>query len=133
MVKIRRTLAALMALCLLLALTACAGEKKSKQFEISLEGNPTTGYAWTYTMDPEGIVKEVKNDYTSSTKDKDVVGAGGTFLFVFEGVSAGEVKLTFEYKRSWETEPAIQTAEYVLAVDAEGYVTCTSSPTPSPQ
>ncbi len=36
--------------------------------------------------------------------EENIVGAGGTELFRFKGLSKGETEITFNYKRSWETE-----------------------------
>ena len=36
--------------------------------------------------------------------EQGIVGAGGTELFRFKGLSKGKTEITFKYKRSWETE-----------------------------
>jgi predicted secreted protein len=80
----------------------------------------STGYTWTCTMDKSGIVREVSHDY----KAEPGIGRGGTFRFVFEGLKAGTVKLSFNYARPWETGKApAETKVYILSVDTEGKIT----------
>lgn len=97
------------------------GSGSSAQYRIELNGNATTGYSWVYTADPEGIVKEVSSEYLPEEEGK--TGAPGVFVFVFEGVKEGETTLNFSYVRSWEEEEDPDTADFLLAVDAEGNIT----------
>ena len=106
-----------------LAVVLLGGCSGSKQATIELEGNPTTGYTWTYTMTPGGIVKEVSSTYEEdNSAGEDMAGVGGKFIFVFEGENAGNTTLNFEYKREWEEEAPIETATYELSVDNGGNV-----------
>ncbi|MEG0251985.1 MAG: protease inhibitor I42 family protein, partial [Christensenellaceae bacterium] len=83
-----------------------------------------------YSMSKDGIVKEVSKDYIQDEVKEQkegeppLVGMGGKYTFVFEGVSEGEVELNFIYTQEWdkETEPA-STAKIVLSVDKNGMVT----------
>jgi inhibitor of cysteine peptidase len=105
--------------CIAASLAGCS--QGNKTVKIKLEGNPTTGYTWEYEMSPDGIVREVSNDYAS---DSSAVGSGGTFTFVFEGVAPGEAVLTFSYLRPWEEdEPPLETAVYKITVDANNRLT----------
>ena len=92
-------------------------EPGDKTAVIQLDGNPTTGYSWEYTMKPEGIIQEVDNQYKSDTENQDIVGQGGEFTFTFSGVKAGETTLTFEYRRSWEEEEPLETKTFTATVD----------------
>ena len=93
---------------------------------VELEGNPTTGYTWVYTMSPEGIVREIFNDYVPDKTDDNVTGSGGKFIFTFEPVSEGEAELAFSYLRVWEKDiPAIKTVTYRAVVDDKGNLTLT--------
>ncbi|MEG2361697.1 MAG: protease inhibitor I42 family protein [Christensenella sp.] len=111
----------------LFVLFGCAAG--SKTYNVDLEGNMTTGYSWQYTMSKDGIVKEKSNEYVQDEVEKQkegeppLVGMGGMFKFVFEGVSEGEVELDFKYSQEWDetTEPA-GTAKIVLSVDKNGNV-----------
>lgn len=117
-------------MCCFLLLILCLGlfvgcgsqdDNGSKVFEVRLEGNPTTGYEWTYIMDKDGIVKEDSFEYVQNQADENGVGTGGIYIFQFSGVAEGDVALTFEYARQWEDEPQ-QTVVYELHVDASGYI-----------
>ena len=99
-----------------------ASTAPAKEYKIVLDGNATTGYEWTYTANPEGIVKEVSSEYIDGNKE-DTAGAPGTFVFVFEGAKEGKTTLDFSYVRSWEEEENPMTASYTLSVDADGNIT----------
>jgi inhibitor of cysteine peptidase len=112
------------------ALFAGAGREREKRITIELAGNPTTGYSWTYTMDREGIVREISAEYRRASDSGDAaetpegsVGRGGVFVFGFEGLKPGTVALRFTYARPWEegVEPA-ETRTYVLTVNRAGKI-----------
>jgi predicted secreted protein len=105
-----------------------------KQITIELDGNRTTGYSWTYTMEPDGIVREISSEYrvkpetgeASAATDGRATGRGGVFVFTFESLKAGTTKLHFEYVRPWErtqadTAPVLK-KDYLLTVDEAGKV-----------
>lgn len=93
-----------------------------EKFVVKLEGDPTTGYNWTYSAEPSGIVKQVTSDYVS--EDTGLVGSDGEFVFVFEGVKEGDVQLVFEYAREWEEDtPPTRTVVYDLSVDKNKNIT----------
>jgi inhibitor of cysteine peptidase len=106
-------------------LVGCESSKDNtdKVFQIQLDGNPTTGYEWDYSMDKEGIVKEVSAEYVQDSADEDIEGAGGTYIFEFSGVEEGDVTLTFEYARPWEEVEPPQTVIYKLHVGGSGNIT----------
>jgi predicted secreted protein len=110
-----------MAMGAMLCMSGCG--KKAVNYQVKLDGNMTTGYAWTYTMGEEGIVKEVENVYEDKDGE-DIAGGGGTFIFEFKGEKEGQVQLDFSYARSWEENVAPEdTKSYILTVDANGNVT----------
>ncbi|MCL2492175.1 MAG: protease inhibitor I42 family protein [Coriobacteriia bacterium] len=116
--KMRSTVVFLIvAVLVMICATTLVGCKKDKQFTVKLDGNPTTGFEWTYTMEPDGIVKEVSNDYTQDAAPPGYTGVGGTYTWVFEGVEPGKATLVFEYARSWEDDPPADTVTYTLTVD----------------
>ena len=107
-------------LCIAVLLYGCAGMQARKTAVIELEGNPTTGYSWVYTVSEEGIVREVSNKYIADRKDKAVVGSGGKFVFTFKSIAAGEARLVFSYHRTWEKGvPPVKTVTYTVSVDNE--------------
>jgi inhibitor of cysteine peptidase len=85
-----------------------------EQFEIRLESNPTTGYAWQVVDQPE-VIDLVRSAYEAP--DTSLVGAGGVEVFVFEGASAGSGELRLEYVRSFDDPPVpAETAEFQVEV-----------------
>ena len=110
----------------ILAVGGCATTETATQedisadvYEIKLEGNLTTGYSWEYTMEPEGIIKEIDNQYNDESEEERIVGEGGEFVFTFQSVKPGETTLTFEYRRPWEEEEPLETKTFIATVDEE--------------
>jgi len=90
--------------------------KKGADFKIELEGNMTTGFSWLPAFDDQ-VVKLVSQDYRESTGDKRLVGAGGTQVFVFRGLKAGQTEIKFNYARPWESVQPAKTATYKVTVE----------------
>jgi predicted secreted protein len=104
----------------ILALPLLAGCTQSNStasgtVEVDLPGNYSTGYTWSYTMDPEGVLTEQSSDYTTS--DTTVTGAPGTQSYVFAATGDGTVTVTFSYARSWESDAPDSTATYQFSVE----------------
>ena len=83
---------------------------KAERKTIELKGNPTTGYSWFYEIE-----EDVK--YLGA---KGMVGAPSLFTYTVTARKAGTTKITFEYKRPWETQPALETKVYEVSVDDQG-------------
>ena len=119
----KKTLALILsALALCALISGCQKPAEDDSYKITLEGNPTTGYMWFCTADPEGIV-DVKSDYIEDEHEPDVVGVGGKYVFTVEGLKEGDVTLTFIYARSEAGDDLADTREYVLHSDASGVIT----------
>ena len=104
----------------------CVGLQGQKTTTIELDGNPTTGYTWVYTVSPEGIVREVSNQYIANRTNNNVAGSGGRFVFTFEAITAGEAELVFSYLRLWEEGiPPVNTVKYKAVVDDNNNLTLT--------
>jgi predicted secreted protein len=90
---------------------------------IELEGNRTTGYSWSYTMEPDGIAQEISLEYRSASGAANRAGSGGVFVFTFESIKPGSTELRFSYARPWKSdvEPA-KTKSYKLTVDESGKI-----------
>lgn len=137
MKKIVLTVVAAMALVAALALTGCQQaassytfgsgqvETKGKVVTVKLDGNPTTGYEWTYEKAGDALVYK-SDSYTSSGKAADA-GAGGVYTYTFEGAKAGTTKMTFTYARSWEQTDQDIVVEIEVTTDASGNVTSTQT------
>ncbi len=78
--------------------------KKGNEIVIKLPSNPTTGFDWEVKEMPDFLKAGDVNVFISSTKDKNVVGAGGTTEFTFKAVEKGEGVLLLVYKRKWEPD-----------------------------
>ena len=70
-------------------------------FTVSLEGNPTTGYAWEVVECDEQVLKLTGEDYVSSS---DKIGAGGIKMFTLTAANPGTTALKLVYRRSWEKD-----------------------------
>lgn len=73
-------------------------------FDVKLESNKTTGYAWTLMItdsNPDGVLVEMGNEYINPEPGK--LGAPGNELWHFKTMQAGFCNLVFQYTRPWET------------------------------
>ncbi len=96
---------------------ASAGFKAEKK-AIELKGNPTTGYSWIYEIEDESVISiEEDVKYLGA---KGMVGAPSLFTYTVTARKAGTTKITFEYKRPWEVQPALETKVYAVSVDDQG-------------
>ena len=77
--------------------------KVGETIMIQLDGNPTTGYTWS-CPDKDSMTGALKyeNDKYVYGGLPGMVGAGGTYYFVFKAAGKGNAKIHLEYKRSWE-------------------------------
>ena len=128
----KKILAALAVSALAASLSACSAAAKPGTCTVSLEGNGTTGYEWTYAMSEDGIVKETASDSKYQGKDG-MVGAPSTYTWTFEALKEGTVTLTYSYARSWESVPAAETVTYVLTVDKNLQISMSGGETAEPE
>lgn len=84
---------------------------------LELEANPTTGYQWELSAEPDTSIVTIVSD-TFVAPDSSAMGAGGTQRMVVEGVAPGTTSIDLRYVRPWETdaEPA-ETATFELTVN----------------
>ena len=98
---------------------SCAStDFKAEKKMIELKGNPTTGYSWFYEIEDESVISIEEDVKYLGTKG--LVGAPSLFTYTVTARKAGSTKITFEYKRSWETQPDLETKVYEVSVDAQG-------------
>lgn len=71
------------------------------QIEVTLPGNPTTGYVWQVTANDESILRPLGDTFTPAT---DAVGAGGAETFTFQVMAPGVVDLELANRRPWKTD-----------------------------
>ena len=99
-----------------------------KDFTITLNANPTTGYAWSHTVENSDLI-EITSEYVPKQVEEGVVGAGGNQVVTIKGLKPGTTTVTFKYSRSWEPSESDKVAEYVITVDDDLNITETHSGT----
>lgn len=74
------------------------------ELTITLPANPSTGYSWVVTaLNPALLTQIGEPEYSA---ESNLIGAGGTMTFRFQGTAAGQDSLQLDYLRTWEdTEP----------------------------
>ena len=83
--------------------------------EVSLEENPSTGFAWNVTEPPdEAVIAPVEDDF--DIYDPYSEGAGGTRAMLFEAVAPGETDMLLEYYFQTESEDVDQTFALTVTV-----------------
>lgn len=88
--------------------------------EVTLPGNPTTGFAWSAALsDEDGALLEQEGDptYVPETSDETLVGGGGTYTFRFKALAEGEAELKLVYARSFEDVSPEQTFTADLSIE----------------
>ena len=87
-----------------------------QELTVRLSSNPTTGYSWSYTYVPEGVITSLgEARYTQDSPA--LVGTGGVADFPFRAVHEGRATLRLEYRRPWERDtPAAQEVVYSVSV-----------------
>ncbi len=84
------------------------------QLEIILAGNPTTGYEWMLKQLDEAILQPV-GDPEFKTQSE-ALGAGGSYSFKLNAISAGETQVELVYRRSFEAEDKAPADEFIIKV-----------------
>jgi inhibitor of cysteine peptidase len=70
--------------------------------EVTLDGNPTTGYQWEFvTMDPALLTETEPMKYEPANV---LLGSGGRFIYFFKASAIGETDLRFVYRRPFEKD-----------------------------
>jgi inhibitor of cysteine peptidase len=88
---------------------------KGGTLEITLEGNPTTGYTWEVESVDDKILKQ--DGEPEFKAESDAVGAGGMVTLKFKAEEAGETDLKLVYHRPWEEgEDPAETFEVSVTV-----------------
>lgn len=86
------------------------------EFCIVLEENLSTGYQWSYTIEPAGLAEETAKE-SFDTATKLMIGAPVNTVWKFRAVGEGEATLTFLYYRPWEKpETAVKRMTYTVRI-----------------
>lgn len=84
--------------------------------EVTLDGNPTTGYQWEVAQVDGSVLKKVgETEYATSEAG---LGAGGKVTLRFEAASVGETTLNLVYHRPFEQETP-PTKTFTLAIEVQ--------------
>lgn len=77
--------------------------KNGQLFEISLKGNPTTGYNWEAAPPfDDRLLSQV--GMPEFKPDSNLLGAPGMQVFRFKALKKGETTLKLVYRRPWEKD-----------------------------
>lgn len=101
-------------ICFLTILLISGCKKDSKEYTLMLEGNPTTGYNWTYDIEDPTLVDIIEEYITNC--EENVVGCGGTYTYTITGLKNGKTNIKFNYKREWEITEYDLDATYEIEV-----------------
>jgi len=74
----------------------------SKEFNITLNSNPSTGYGWHVKGIDASTVKLINDQYISP--ESGLVGASGKQVLSFQALREGNTTITLEYVRPWEPD-----------------------------
>lgn len=76
--------------------------KVGEQIVITLEDNPSTGYAWE-AKDLDTGMFQMTGEPTFISSNPGQVGSGGNITLTFKAIKSGTGSLTLVYRRPWET------------------------------
>jgi inhibitor of cysteine peptidase len=70
---------------------------------VTLPANPSTGYCWTVSSVPAGLLREIgKPAFEPRGHRAGMVGVGGWQRWRFRAATPGQALLAFSYSRPWE-------------------------------
>ncbi|HEY41250.1 MAG TPA: protease inhibitor I42 family protein [Dehalococcoidia bacterium] len=90
-----------------------------KLLVIELPSNPTTGFRWELSEPvDEDLITLVESNYEPVTESTTgIAGAGGTEVWTFKALTAGNATIAMEYSRPWEGgEKAVETFEVTVII-----------------
>ena len=89
-----------------------------QEFIIALGSNPSTGYSWQASYDETKLeLVGGESTYEADETDEAVVGAGGTELFRFLTLEAGETGITMTYAQPWEGGDVGETQVFTVNIE----------------
>jgi len=89
-----------------------------QEFIIALGSNHTTGYSWQASYD-ETMLELVggESTYEADETSENITGAGGTELFRFLTLEAGETAITLVYAQHWEGGETAETKVFTVVIE----------------
>jgi len=73
---------------------------------LRLQANPSTGYAWKLTAEPQLLRIEGKPAFEQNAAPANSTGVPGHEVWRFRATKPGNEMLRFEYRRAWEAAEA---------------------------
>lgn len=92
----------------------------AKELTITLEGNATTGYEWSFSLYGDKVLKEVSTEYIVNDHAEGMVGVGGRWVSKYKVTGDGKATILADYQRSWEDAP-IESKQITVTV-SEGKI-----------
>ena len=90
--------------------------KQGSIVNVTLEGNPTTGYTWEIAPGGSGVLEPQGEPVFKA--DSNALGSGGMMTFQFKAAQAGTSSLKLIYHRTFEPNVApLQTFEVTIIVE----------------
>ena len=93
-----------------------------KEFSISLEANPTTGYTWEANYDVNFLQLKEKRFKVLQAKGAEPAlrpGSPGKAVFTFLPIKTGQTTVKMICQRSWEKSPAQEETFAVIITEVE--------------
>ncbi|HBF33101.1 TPA: hypothetical protein DDW35_00920 [Candidatus Sumerlaeota bacterium] len=88
-------------------------------FDITLKGNPTTGYGWQVEkIDSSAVTQKGESEYASEPNSAGRVGAGGTMTFHFEVKESAKTVVQLVYMRPWEKGKVKPIKTFTVTIDS---------------
>jgi len=72
----------------------------NRSFDIELQSNPTTGYEWTLSIEPESVVREKSKKFVPHSSGR--IGVPGIMIWTLNTKKIGTARLSFSFHRPWE-------------------------------
>jgi inhibitor of cysteine peptidase len=87
-----------------------------RSFTITLDSNPSTGYQWEISKQPDRSMLElVDTKYIPS--EIEIPGAPGKEEWTFKTIKTGKAIISFDYVRPWEKdELPVQTESFIIII-----------------
>ena len=85
-----------------------------KEFSITLDANPSTGYSWVPSFDTKFLELRDRS-FTYNAEEPKRIGSPTKEVFKFNPIKRGNTTLTMIYKRTWE-ENGIQKVNFEVKI-----------------
>ena len=87
--------------------------KKGDNVEVVLNANPSTGYKWQIVNIDNSKLKIIDETYTAKIVNENIVGSGGSKIYLLKTICKGNTIIEFEYFRPFEKELPLNKKFYI--------------------